>query len=142
MARRIEPPSCLGGPAWLPPPTNPALARPWDRQTGSLAHRSQAPVGSAMGCRRPLAHRPLAARQIRPGLRPLSPNSLPCTHLTLGYSLKLVEKLSEKSLTRLRPSLTNSRTGPIRLLFPPYAGQTRSRRAARTPFIGFSEVLS
>ena len=87
-----------------------------------------------MGCRRPLAHRPSAARQFRSGPRPLSPTSPPCTHLTLGYSPKLVEKLSEKSLTHLRPSLTNSRTGPIRLLSPPYAGQTRSRSAARIPF--------
>src|SRR5918998_6703652 len=87
---------CLRGPAWLLPPTNPALARPWDRQTGSPAHRSLLHVGSAMGCRRPLVHRPSAARQFRSGPRPLSPTYPPCTHLTLGYSPKLVENdLSE-----------------------------------------------
>jgi hypothetical protein len=51
------------------------------------------------------------------------------------------EKLSEKSLTHLRPSLTNSRTGPIRLLAPSYVGQTRSRSASRTPFRTVSEEL-
>src|SRR5918998_6585570 len=84
---------CLREPAWLLPPTNPALARPWDRQPGSPAHRSRMHVGSATGYRRPLAHRPSAARQFRSGPRPLSPTSPPCTHLTLGYSPKLVEKL-------------------------------------------------
>jgi hypothetical protein len=83
---------CLRGPAWLLPPTKPAQARPWDRQPGSPAHRSRAHVGSAMGCRHPLAHRPSAARRIRPGPRQLSPNSPPCRHLTLGYSPTLVEE--------------------------------------------------
>src|SRR5215218_7548254 len=90
-ARTTRAPWCLLGSAWLLPPTNPALARPWDRRTRSPVHRSRPHVGSAKGCRRPLAHRPSAARQIRPGPRPLSPNSPPCTHLTLGYSPELVE---------------------------------------------------
>src|SRR3712207_1955637 len=92
-ARTIRAPWCLRGPAWLLPTMNPALARPWDRRPGSPAHRSRLRVGSAMGYQRPLAHRPSAARQIRPGPRPLSPTSPPCTHLTLGYSPTLVEEV-------------------------------------------------
>src|SRR5215208_8077025 len=34
---------------------------------------------------------PSGARRFRPGPRPLSPNSPPCTHLTPGYSPKLVD---------------------------------------------------
>src|ERR671911_352151 len=90
-AHTTRAPWCLRGPAWLLPQTNPALARPWDRQTGSPAHRSRMHVGSAMGCQRPLAHRPSAARRFRSRPQPLSPTSPPCTHLTLGYSPKLVE---------------------------------------------------
>src|SRR5918997_210163 len=89
--RTTRVPWCLRGPAWLLPPTNSAPARPLDPQTGSQGHRIRARVGSATGCRRPAAHRPSAARQIRPGPRPLSPNSLPYTHLTLAYLMKLVE---------------------------------------------------
>ena len=51
----------------------------------------RASVQSAMGCRRPLAHLPSAARQIRPEPRLLSPTSPPCAYLTLGNSPKLVE---------------------------------------------------
>src|ERR687898_2017298 len=92
-AHTTRAPWCLRGPAWLLPQTNPALARPWDRQTGSLEHRNRMHVGSAMGYRSPLAHRPSAARQFRSGPRPLSPTSPPCTHPTLGYSPKLVENI-------------------------------------------------
>src|SRR5688500_7652876 len=113
-ARTTRAPWSLRGSAWLLPPTNPALARPWDRQRGSPAHRSQVHVGSAMVCQRPLAHRPSAAQQIRLGLRPLSPTSPPCTHLTLGYSLTLLEKeFSEMSIApvqhyeRLSPDLAH-----------------------------------
>jgi hypothetical protein len=93
VTRMTQAPWCLRGPAWLLPTTKPALARPWDRQPGSPAHRSRLHVGSAMGCRRPVAHHPSAARQIRPGLQPLSPTSPPCSHLTPDYSPKLVEKV-------------------------------------------------
>jgi hypothetical protein len=85
MVRTTQAPWCLGVSAWLLPPTKRAPARPWDRQTGSPGRRSRVRVGSAKGCRRPLAHRPSAARQIRPGPPPLSPTSPPCTHLTSGY---------------------------------------------------------
>src|SRR5919112_340466 len=95
-ARTTQAPWCLRGPAWLLPTTKLALARPWDRQTGSPVHRSLLRVGSAKGCRRPLAHRPSAARQFRPGPRPLSPISPPCTHLTLAYSPTLLEKESSE----------------------------------------------
>src|SRR5215203_765389 len=100
-ARKTQAPWCLRGPAWLPPPANPAPAHPWDQRTGSPAHRSRVRVGSAKGCRRPLAHRPSAARQIRPGPRPLSPTSPPCTHLTLAYSSTLIE--TEFSEMRIAP---------------------------------------
>src|SRR5918993_3720924 len=90
-ARKTQAPWCLRESAWLLPPANPAPAHPWDRQPGSPAHRSRAHVVSAMRCRRPLALRPSAVRQIRPGPRPLSPTSPPCTHLTLVYSPILLE---------------------------------------------------
>ena len=89
-ARKTQALWCLRGSAWLLPPTKLAPARPWDRRTGSPVHRSRLHVGSAKGCRHPLAHRPSTARQIRPGPRPRHPLQ-PCTHLTPGYSPKLVE---------------------------------------------------
>src|SRR5215208_7738151 len=94
-ARTTQAPWCLRGLAWLLPPTKLALARSWVQRTGSPVHRSLLHVGSAKGCRRPLALRPSAARQIRPGPRPLSPISPPCAHLTPGYSPKRVDECSE-----------------------------------------------
>src|SRR5918997_891281 len=92
IGRLPQHPWCLRESAWLLPPADPAPAHPWDRQPGSPAHRSRAHVVSAMGCRRPLAHRPSAARRIRPGPQPPSPTSPPCTHLTLAYSPTLVKR--------------------------------------------------
>src|SRR5829696_6893012 len=108
-ARKTQAPWCLRESAWLLPP-----AYPWDQRIGSPAHRSRLHVGSEKGCWRPLALRPSAARQIRPGPRPLSPISPPCTHLTLAYSPTLLEKeFSEKRIApvqhyeRLSPDLAH-----------------------------------
>src|SRR5215217_4089787 len=131
-ARTTQAPWCLQGPAWLLPPTNPALARPWDRQTGSPAHRSQLHVGSAMGCRRPLAHRPSAARQIRPGPPPLSPNCPPCAHLTLGYASKLVNiEFSDITQLILCFGALTSLARSYRLLFTLQVGLVYAKRDPR-----------
>src|SRR5918995_4457302 len=62
---------------------------------------------------RPLAHRPSAARQIRPQPRPLSYNSPPCSHLTLGYPPPLERcKFSGARLIPLNTSLVHLEDAP------------------------------
>src|SRR5215213_4062755 len=106
-ARMTRAPWCLPGAAWLLLITNPAPTRPWDRQRGSLGHRSRVRVGSATGRPRPSASLPSAARKSRSGPRPLSPTSPPCTHLTLDYSPECLQ------IRNLGHPLPLSRTSPV-----------------------------